>query len=73
MLLQYLPYYNAFATQDLAWRVSVFLKWLDKGAPHSFPLPAFYYPQGFLTAVLQRHARTQKVSACCIHYYTIHH
>ncbi|KAK2149323.1 hypothetical protein LSH36_455g05009 [Paralvinella palmiformis] len=30
--------------------------------PRSFWLPAFFFPQGFLTAVLQNHARKTKVS-----------
>jgi len=31
--------------------------WLESGRPKIFHLPAFYFPQGFMTAVLQLHAR----------------
>ena len=49
------------AFQDLKWRVTVFTAWLEHGPPHSFALPAFFNPQGLLTAILQRHARTHAV------------
>ena len=31
--------------------------WLTFGPPQSFWLPGFFFPQGFLTGVLQTHAR----------------
>ena len=31
--------------------------WLKTGAPDSFWLPGFFFPQGFMTGVLQTHAR----------------
>ena len=31
--------------------------WLTNGQPACFNLPAFYFPQGFMTGVLQMHAR----------------
>ncbi|KAL0232167.1 hypothetical protein PCE1_003163 [Barthelona sp. PCE] len=45
---------NWFA--DLVRRVAFFRSWC-KSDPVSYHLPAFFFPQGFLTAVLQRHAR----------------
>ena len=43
---------------DLCARVAFFRTWLQHGPPACFWLPAFVHPQGFLTAVLQTHART---------------
>jgi dynein heavy chain len=31
--------------------------WLEKGTPNSFWLPAFFFPQGFMTATMQTYAR----------------
>jgi len=31
--------------------------WLTQGRPSCFSLPAFFFPQGFMTGVLQMHAR----------------
>ena len=31
--------------------------WLTSGAPKSFWLPGFFFPQGFMTGALQSHAR----------------
>ena len=42
---------------DLARRVAFFARWLRDGQPLEFWLPAFFFPQGFLTAALQQHAR----------------
>jgi len=44
-------------TRDLRRRVGFIRRWLRRGRPVMFLLPAFFFPQGFLTAVLQRHAR----------------
>ena len=42
---------------DLEMRVSFFRRWASGALPSAFLLPAFFFPQGFLTAALQRHAR----------------
>ncbi|CAM9656208.1 unnamed protein product [Ascophyllum nodosum] len=47
--------------KDLRWRVRFFGLWLEHGNPYAFSLPAFFFPQGFLTAVLQKYARKHGV------------
>lgn len=47
---------------DLNFRINFMREWLMKGEPAYFPLPAFYFPQGFMTASLQTYARKHKVS-----------
>ena len=47
--------------KDLAQRVAFFRAWLTRGQPRLFHLSSFFFPQGFLTAVLQRHARCYKL------------
>ncbi|KAF0719522.1 Aste57867_966 [Aphanomyces stellatus] len=42
---------------DFVERVEFLRTWLLQGRPSSFPLPYFYFPQGFLTGLLQNHAR----------------
>ena len=42
---------------DLHSRMGFMSSWLTKGTPAVFPLPALFFPQGFLTGVLQTHAR----------------
>ena len=43
--------------KDLAERVAFFKHWLSIGQPACFPLPAFFFQQGFMTGILQLHAR----------------
>jgi dynein heavy chain len=43
--------------KDLGDRVAFFRSWLTEGQPHAYWLPAFFFPQGFLTGALQMHAR----------------
>ena len=38
-------------------RVEFFGGWLTKGQPACFNLPAFFFQQGFMTGILQMHAR----------------
>ena len=43
--------------KDLLARVAFMRNWLTNGQPACFNLPAFFFPQGFMTGVLQMHAR----------------
>lgn len=42
---------------DLILRVEFIGKWLYEGNPMTYWLPAFFFPQGFMTAALQAYAR----------------
>lgn len=37
-------------------------EWLMNGNPNSYSLPYMFFPQGFLTGVLQTHARQYKIA-----------
>ncbi|KAA8595375.1 hypothetical protein FQN60_012510 [Etheostoma spectabile] len=43
--------------RDLALRTSFIQAWITLGPPKSFWISGFFFPQGFLTGVLQNHAR----------------
>jgi dynein heavy chain len=43
--------------KDLLLRVEFFNAWLEKGQLPSYWVSAFYFPQGFMTAVMQTYAR----------------
>merc|ERR1719453_2348041 len=43
--------------KDLQERVIFFSSWLKDGMPPCFNLPAFFFQQGFMTGILQMHAR----------------
>ncbi|ESL05658.1 dynein heavy chain [Trypanosoma rangeli SC58] len=47
--------------QDTLRRVEFFRDWNDNGKPMSFWLSGFFFPQGFLTGVLQAHSREHKI------------
>ncbi|KAJ3207853.1 Dynein heavy chain 6, axonemal [Entophlyctis luteolus] len=47
--------------KDLKLRVDFLNEWLDYGQPSSFWLPGLFYPQGFLTGILQNHARKYNI------------
>jgi dynein heavy chain len=47
---------------DLIKRVEFMREWLVNGNPNSFWLPGMYFPQGFLTGVLQTHARQHRIA-----------
>lgn len=47
---------------DLLLRVDFFRKWYLEGKPNSYWLSAFYFPQGFLTSVLQHYSRATKIA-----------
>lgn len=43
--------------KDMIFRVDFMRLWLHNGQPAAFPLPVFFFPQGFMTASLQTFAR----------------
>lgn len=47
---------------DLIFRVAFMRIWLKNGEPSCFPLPVFFFPQGFMTASLQTYARKHMVA-----------
>jgi len=47
--------------QDLVRRVEFLRTWLEQGAPQAFWLSAFFFPQSFLTSLLQAHARSSRL------------
>jgi len=47
--------------QDLRKRIEFLSSWLLNGPPLSYWLSSFFFPQGFMTAVLQKHARATKI------------
>jgi len=49
-------------TQDLIRRVKFISSWLLSGPPTVYWLSSFFFPQGFMTAVLQKHARATKIA-----------
>jgi len=47
--------------KDYIERIEFMTTWLKEGPPLSFWLPCFFFPQGFMTASLQVHARKTKI------------
>lgn len=47
---------------DLILRVEFMNNWLVNGQPTAFWMSGFFFPQGFLTGVLQTHARNYKIA-----------
>lgn len=47
---------------DLILRVKFMHRWLTEGPPKSYWISGLYFPQGFVTALLQTHARRYKKS-----------
>ncbi|XP_060941446.1 dynein axonemal heavy chain 6 [Limanda limanda] len=47
--------------RDLALRTSFIQAWIIHGLPKSYWISGFFFPQGFLTGVLQNHARFYKL------------
>ncbi|GAB6032148.1 hypothetical protein CHUAL_010802 [Chamberlinius hualienensis] len=47
--------------EDLNQRICFLRKWMNEGKPKVFWLPGFYFTHGFLTAVIQNHARKHSV------------
>lgn len=53
---------------DLAQRIAMLDKWFDQGHPKVFWISGFYFPQAFLTGILQNFARSQHQSIDTISY-----
>lgn len=47
--------------EDMLLRVEFFRDWIEHGSPISFWMPSMYFPQGFLTSVLQGYSRANIV------------
>jgi dynein heavy chain len=47
--------------ENLGQRVEFVRSWLVQGRIFKFWMPCFFFPQGFLTAILQEHARKAKI------------
>ncbi|KAL7709827.1 dynein heavy chain cytosolic putative [Lotmaria passim] len=47
--------------EDTLLRIEFFREWNDHGTPTSFWISGFFFPQGFLTGVLQTHSRLHKI------------
>lgn len=54
---------------DLLERLQFFRSWYEEGQPAVFWLPAFYFPQSFLTGVLQTAARRKRVPVDCLYHH----
>ena len=48
--------------KDLILRVQFLEDWLTNGNPNSYWISGLYFPQGFLTGVLQTHARQYRIA-----------
>ena len=47
--------------KDFIERVQFLRLWLEEQAPYTYWMSGFYFPQGFLTGVLQTHSRQYKI------------
>jgi dynein heavy chain len=47
--------------RDMKERVEFMSSWLRHGTPNAYWISGFFFPQGFLTGVLQTHARKYKI------------
>ena len=48
--------------QDFILRVAFFENWLMNGNPGFYWLPGMFFPQGFMTGVLQTHSRQYRIA-----------
>lgn len=54
---------------DLLERLQFFRSWYEEGQPVIFWLPAFYFPQSFLTGALQTTARKKRIPVDCLYHH----
>merc|ERR1719223_1068337 len=47
--------------EDLLLRVEFYREWIEQGPPNAYWISAMYFPQGFLTSILQGHSRGKKI------------
>lgn len=55
---------------DLIARVAFLAGWLYEGPPASYWAPAFFFPQGFMTAAMQTYARKTRTPIDALKYRT---
>jgi len=46
---------------DMVSRVEFFTDWIQDGKPYAYWISAFYFPQGFLTSVMQQYSRANLI------------
>jgi len=55
---------------DFILRMQFMNTWLTQSMPKSYWLPCFYFPQGFMTAAMQVHARATKIPIDTLAFYS---
>merc|ERR1711988_425460 len=55
---------------DFDLRMKFMTSWLKDGPPTSYWVPAFYFPQGFMTASMQVYARKTKIPIDTLNFWT---
>ena len=45
--------------EDLGFRIRFLNKWIEEGTPISYWMSGFFFPQAFVTGILQNYARKQ--------------
>ena len=53
---------------DLVARIAFIQKWYDEGKPPAFWISGFYFPQAFITSVMQNHARKYQLPIDTVSY-----
>ena len=53
---------------DLSQRLAMIEKWYDQGHPKCYWISGFFFPQAFMTGILQNYARSQQISIDTISY-----